>query len=89
MCCPLCRAPFPRGFAPTVDLNMQKSIRDEMPEAFEKRRAELIRQKEWAGNKKLTRFTYGNTYKKLPAQASQTPGVAIYSYAVFFILNED
>ena len=83
----MCRAQFPRGFAPTVDLAMQQAIKDEMPKAYEKRMVELIHQKEWVGQKKLMRFTYGNTCKKVtPSDSSQSK---MYSYAAFFILNED
>ena len=95
MCCPLCRAKFGRGFAPVVDQSMQKTIKEETGEAFEKRRAELIRAGQWVGSKKLMRFSYGNTYTRVqdaPLAFPEDSSCKLkleHSWAMFVILTED
>ena len=52
---------------------MQETIKEEAGEAFDRRRAELIRQGEWVGRKTLLRFSYGNTYQKVQNAALAFP----------------
>ena len=62
MSCPLCRVKFGSKFAPAVNKEMQQQVQDSAPQVFEKRKIELINQKQWVGSNQLKRFSYGNTY---------------------------
>ena len=74
---------------------MQKTIEEETGDAFRRRKAELVRQKEWVGRKKLMRFSYGNTYERLEDGALAFPEDSSckltlrHGWAMFVILTED
>ena len=62
MTCPLCRAEFDKNFVPAVDLGLQSEMIQNIPKAFEERKAELVKEGLWRGNKRPFRFAFGNTH---------------------------
>ena len=59
----MCRAIFDKHFVPQVDLELQEEIARAMGEQFEERKAELEAEGEWLANKRLIKFSFGNTHE--------------------------
>ena len=61
--CPMCRAHFDKLFIPQVDRELQEEIAAAMGAEFEERKAEVIAAGEGMGNKRLIKFSFGNTHE--------------------------
>mmetsp|Transcript_17667 Transcript_17667/g.51421 ORF Transcript_17667/g.51421 Transcript_17667/m.51421 type:complete len:177 (-) Transcript_17667:30-560(-) len=93
MPCPMCRARFDELFVPAIDREMQSRIAAETGRRYEERKAELERAGEWiAGNKRLVRFSYGNTHEKVenPKPSRSKKGARNgHQWCMFISLNND
>ena len=74
--CPMCRAHFDKLFVPQVDQDLQREIAEAMGAQFEERKQELEAAGEWLANKRLVKFTFGNTHEEVknpaPARSDKT-----------------
>ena len=65
MTCPMCRAHFDKLFVPQVDADLQREIAEAMGAQFEERKMELEAAGEWLANKRLVKFSFGNTHEEV------------------------
>ena len=63
MTCPMCRAHFDKLFIPQIDKDLQAEIAEAMGREFEERKLELEQAGEWMENKRLIKFSFGNTHE--------------------------
>ena len=92
MTCPLCRAEFDKNFVPAVDIKIQSEVKLNFNSAFEQRKAELIQQGLWRGNRLPFRFAFGNTHSLVidpkPANSDQKKKNS-HRWVMFVCLNND
>ena len=67
-------------------------MKHQFREAFEERKAELVEQGQWRGDKRPVRFAFGNTYSKVanPTKVQGLPGLFNeHRWVMFVCLNNN
>ena len=65
MACPMCRAHFDKHFIPQIDRDLQEEIAAAMGQQFKDKKAEQVANGEWFANKRLVKFSFGNTHEEV------------------------